>query len=195
LENTRPSDEDHLLVQSILDREDEEAFGRLFDKYRDPVYNFSFRYLGNAEDAADCTQEVFIKVHINMERFRFESKFSTWLYSIVRNNCLNMIRSRKRRSFDQAEGVEAGFLHNVSTEERNGPDELLHRQEIEVVFQEGLSLLKHNQKMAVILRDIEGRSYEEISDITGLRLGTVKSTLARARFRMAEHLKKFGDEH
>jgi RNA polymerase sigma-70 factor (ECF subfamily) len=191
LENQDHANEDLLLIRSVIEGKDEQAFSRLVDRYSDLVYTFSYRYLGNAEDAADCTQEVFIKVFRSIGRFRFQAKFSTWLYAIVRNSCYNMMRARKTRPVRSEEivGYEPG------TSKQESPDDILNRQEINKAFQRGLNRLNHRQKTVIILRDIEGRSYEEISEITGIKLGTVRSTLARARFQMTESLKQFRNEY
>lgn len=183
------TDIDQTDIKLFLKTNDSSAFERLLLKYQDQVYNFCYRYLGNEADASDCTQEIFIRLFENLHRFRFESKFSTWFYRITLNTCKNMKSSKAYRVHQEAvrendsEEVPNGKLQ-IANNDPN-PQEILQITELKNIFQMALDQLKGKQKTVLILRDLEGRSYEEIASITSLKLGTVRSTLNRARLKVA----------
>lgn len=189
-------DPDFSLVHAFIENRENEAFNRLVLRYQDRVFNFCSRFLGNDEDAMDCSQEIFIKVYNNLDGFRFASRFSSWIYRIMLNTCNEMVRSKAFRqrertiSRDKSPGrtkISALRDNNYSA----NPEHLLFIKQVNQAFQDSLDTLKPVQKSLVILRDLEGRSYEEISGITGLKTGTLKSKLARARYKMAEQLKDY----
>jgi RNA polymerase sigma-70 factor, ECF subfamily len=172
-----------------------EAFDKLVLRYKDRVFNLCYRTLGDYDEANDCAQETFVKVYRSLKDFRFEAKFSTWLHAVAANTCRNRLKSleyryrSKRVRIDPTGEKDAG----------NSPMELadpapsalteLARQEQDVALQKAIDTLTRDHKVVVILRDVEGLSYEAIADITGYSLGTVKSKLARARRRLSELLK------
>lgn len=189
--NYRKKDPDAALIDAFIGRDNKDAFEKLFDRYQDTVYGFCYRFLGNEDDAADCTQEIFISVYRGLVKFGYRSLFSTWLYRITINACYDAARARSKRMvtgpFDQMEHkIGAGFHASPPD-----PEKILAAKEINEAFQGGLSRLKKSQRTMIILRDLEGRSYEEIGALAGMKPGTVRSTLARARYRMAEHLKDY----
>jgi RNA polymerase sigma-70 factor (ECF subfamily) len=182
------------LVKAFLE-DDKNAFDQLILLRKKMVFNLCYRFLGNYEDAADCAQEVFLKVFRSLKKFRFESNFTTWLYRITVNTCKNKLSSldyrlrfKKMRinnnkpTLDAPQSVEIG-------DETYSPDSSLKRKEISQLIQESVNKLPTTQKMVVVLRDMEGRSYEEIVQVTGLKLGTVKSKLSRARQELRERLR------
>jgi RNA polymerase sigma-70 factor (ECF subfamily) len=178
-----PSDEDARFI-AALRRRDEPAFNQLVLRYQDRVHNICFRLLGSHEDAREVAQETFVSVFTQIESFRGDSQLGTWVYRIATNHAKNRIKylarrhDRKRTSIeDLAESVSDGRLSARVAR----PDEELDGRQLEAFLQAELAALDEEQRVVVVLRDIEGLSYEEVSEVTGLNLGTVKSRLHRAR--------------
>jgi len=187
---------ERLLVRRLRDR-DEKAFREMVEEYRERVYGLTYRMLGNQEEAEDVAQEVFITVFKSIDSFRGDSKLSTWLYRITANHCKNRIKylarrhDRKQAEFDEevARGPAAGAVAAPTVQKR--PDEELQGAQLQVVLQEAIEALDDEQRLLVVLRDIEELSYEEICEITGLALGTVKSRIHRARVTLRKKLAKY----
>jgi len=181
-------DIDRSEIIRFTEENDVAAFERLILRHQDRIYNFCCRYLGNDADASDCTQEVFIRLYQNLHLFRFESKFSTWLYRITLNTCKNMTGSKTYRVQQSAQNINNDKLahsqYSIANSQPN-PEEILQGQELSNILQNAIDRLKGKQKTVLILRDLDGHSYEEIAIITGLKLGTVRSTLNRARLKVA----------
>ena len=177
------NDPDSPFVQSYRDHHDRKSFEVLYDKYRHGIYNYCCRYLGDEDEAADCTQEIFIRVFRHIGSFRHKSLFSTWLYRIALNNCHSYAASLKRRRMN-TEIDHTDRLHEPSPD----PAKALSGKEAMEAFHAALLKLKETQRCLIILRDLEGKSYEEIARINRMNLGTVRSTLARARYKMADYL-------
>jgi RNA polymerase sigma-70 factor (ECF subfamily) len=180
------SDEDALLVKAFQ-KGDRKAFDELVIRHKDRIFNLCYRFLGDFEEANDSAQEAFVKAYGSLKSFRLESAFLTWLYRVAVNTCKNKLGSRAFRanrktvSLDNPGNDKDGFL---PVEIQNGnPSPLARMEEKEkmVLLQKALDTLSEEFKMAVTLRDMEGLSYEQIAEITGLNLGTVKSRIARAR--------------
>jgi RNA polymerase sigma-70 factor (ECF subfamily) len=180
------SGEDALLIKAFQ-RGDKKAFDQLVIRHKDRIFNLCYRFLGDYEEANDSAQEAFVKAYGSLKTFRLESAFSTWLYRIAVNTCKNKLGSsghkakRKTVSLDNPGNNEDGPL---PMEIQNGsPSPLARMEEKERMrlVQTALDTLPTEFKMVVALRDIEGLSYEDIAEITGLNLGTVKSRIARAR--------------
>ena len=186
--------EDEMLVTDFL-TDKSGAFDRLVLKYRDMVFNSCYRMLGDYDDANDCAQDIFIKVFKNLKSFKFNSSFSTWLYRIVTNSCKNRLASldyRMKQKKIRIDGPDNPGDGTNKIEISNGsfsPEAVYEKKETFKIIQDAINTLPGNQKVLVLLRDIEGRSYSDISDITGLKLGTVKSKLARARNTLKDKLK------
>ena len=191
-------DPDINLVKRIQESGDKDAFNTLYDRYINKVYNFCLAFTGDDDDAKDCTQEVFIRVYRSIGKFRSDAKFNTWLYRIINNTCKDMVKKvsyRKRMVSSDSEGwdTQGGSLDDPVS---NYPDPYveLTRKEMREQFLSALKKLKPAFRRILILRDIEGRSYEEISEITGRNPGTVRSSLARGRHRIATYLKAYRNE-
>jgi len=170
------------------------AFERLVIKYQDRIFNLCFRFLGDRQEAEDVAQEVFIKVFKALKRFRSESSFYTWIYRITVNTCKNRIksldyrRSKKNITLDD----EKDTKHNsesFASGTGNIPDQIIEKKERIKLIQNAIEDLNYDHRAVIILRDIEGFSYDEISEITGHKLGTVKSKISRARNDLREKLK------
>jgi len=170
-----------------------EAFDALMIKYKDMVFNLCYRILGDYDDANDCAQETFIKVYRSVKNFKFKSSLSTWIYRIAVNTCKNHLSSATRRIQMKAvrlgnparEGEPSLEIRDAS----QNPASLFERGEKQRAIQRAIESLPPRKRILVVLRDVEGKSYEEIARITGMKGGTVKSTLARAREQLRKQLK------
>ena len=182
------------LLRRLRDR-DERAFRELIDEHRDRVFNITYRMLGNRAEAEDVAQEVFITVFKQIENFRGDSKFSTWLYRVTVNHCKNRIKYLSRRhSRDQDELDETSQQQNSAVNgapvRAKNPDKALESMQMEQLLQEAIASLDDEQRAVVILRDVEDLSIEEICEITGLPDGTVKSRLHRARLVLRKKMQR-----
>ncbi len=183
---------DELMIRSFLEGESR-AFDRLVVKYKDMIFNLCIRILNDYDEADDCSQETFIKAYYNLKDFRFQSSFLTWLYRIAINTCKNRLSSRERRFHktsvrmgDKSEGKRD--LAEVGDHSYD-PGMLFEKNEQKRQIDHAIGSLPRDLRILVILRDLEGRSYEEISQATGTNIGTVKSRLARARSQLRDFLR------
>ncbi len=185
--------EDTILIEAFQ-KGDKVAFDKLVLKHTKRVFNLCFRLLGDYEEANDSAQETFIRVYRALRKFRFEAAFSTWLYRIAVNTCKNKLKSaayrQKKRtvSWDNPISSHSPTVLEVQEESQSPAIELEKKERMRVI-QEAINALPPEHKEVVTLRDIEGLSYEEIAEITGLSLGTVKSRLARARSDLRKRLR------
>ncbi|MCI0569576.1 MAG: sigma-70 family RNA polymerase sigma factor [Myxococcaceae bacterium] len=184
-ERETASPEHHFITR--LRRRDPDAFEQLVRQHQDRLFDFCTRMLGDRLEAEDLVQEIFVTVHQNLGRFREDARLSTWLFRITRNHCINRLKYLRRRGRGRTEDVsdvsEAELCQAAGAPE--APDEALGAAHARAQVQSALQHLAPEQRVLVALRDIEGLSYEEIVDITGVQLGTVKSRLHRARERLA----------
>lgn len=170
------------------------AFDELVLSHKDKVFNLCYWFVGDYQDANDLAQDVFFKTFKALKNFRFESAFSTWIYRIAVNTCKNRLKSfqyRLKKKFVHLNNTAAA-KNNPGVEiadESSSPEIELGRKEKSRLIQTAINSLPTGKKAVVVLRDIEGLSYEEISSVTGFNLGTVKSKLARARQDLREKLK------
>jgi RNA polymerase sigma-70 factor (ECF subfamily) len=184
------------LLIGRLKKRDEQAFNEIVRLYRDKVFSVVYRMIGSRPEAEDIAQDVFITVFKTVDTFRGESKFQTWLLRIAANQCKNRIKYLARRPTDanglgDAGEVPAGDHGGPPvTGHIDGPDTLMEAAEIEALMQRAIASLPEDQRLLVILRDVEELSYEEIGEITGLPEGTIKSRLHRARMAIKEELDK-----
>lgn len=171
------------------------AFDQLVLRYKDRIFNLCYRSLGDYQEAYDTAQEIFIKVYKNLHSFRSEASFLTWLYTIAGNTCKNRLKSLEYRYRSKKVSLNNPYNQENGNEERDIEDEsgsplvALEEKEKMKIIQGAIDSLPAEQKLVVILRDIEGLSYDEIINITGHRSGTVKSKLARARLALREKLR------
>lgn len=170
---------------------DQRAFEDLVLRYEKRVYNLAFRMAGNADDAGDLAQEAFVRVYTALPNFRGQSSFATWLYRIATNVCLDELRRRGRQpvlSLDQPVVMDEGPVARQTVDPAAGPLEELERSEVSAAVQQGISSLQPEHRAVLVLRDIQGLSYDEIAEALQCSLGTVKSRLNRARLALRERL-------
>lgn len=182
------------IIEDIL-AGDFNAFEDIVRAYEKNVYNIALRMSGSREDALDISQEAFLKAYRSLRSFRGESKFSVWLYRIVSNTALDYLRTRARRAADslsvEDESGESAEL--AIADESQSPETLLERKLTREALQRGLNSLPEDQRKILLLREIEGFSYEEIGKILSIESGTVKSRIFRARKKLCEFLASDGN--
>ncbi len=169
------------------------AFEELILQHEKIVYNVALRMMNHSEDARDISQEVFLKAYRSLGNFDERSAFSTWLYRITHNTCIDEIRKRKnKQTYSLEEELESdeGSMQRQIADEGDTPEESLIREEKKSEILQALDILSEEHKMAIILRDIKGLSYEEIAEIQELSLGTVKSRISRARNQLKAEILK-----
>jgi RNA polymerase sigma factor (sigma-70 family) len=184
------ADEERRLVEAAQ-RGDVESFNALVRLYDGRVYNLCYRMLGDADSAADAAQDAFLSAFRNLRSFRGGS-FRSWMLRIATNTCYDTLRARKRRpavslDMDVDDEDDPSPLQIADTAE--SPDDFALRRELAAAIQRGLTTLPDEQRIVLILSDIQGLAYEEIAQITDANLGTVKSRLSRGRARLREVLK------
>ncbi len=176
-------------------RGDLDAFEELVEKYKQPVMNLIYRSLQDATEAEDLAQNVFVQVFKSADRYQVSAKFTTWLYTIARNLCLNEIRRRSRHPADslnatRSDNEDEPLRQFEDTRTFSAPDTLLHG-ELEAKIQEALSELPENQRTAILLFREEELSYEDIAKIIGCSLSATKSLIHRGRETLKHRLKPY----
>ncbi len=175
---------------------DVDAFEMLIKGHEKKAFNIAYRFLKNPEDAEDITQEAFIRAFNNIKKFKGQSSFSTWLYRIITNTCIDFVRTRQNKlteSIDKSVQYNGDEMELQIPTDKNNPETILEQNEITGLMQKMLNKLPDDQKLALILRDIQGFSYDEISQITDVSLGTVKSRINRARLALKELILEKGE--
>jgi RNA polymerase sigma-70 factor (ECF subfamily) len=182
-----PTSASDRVLLARLRRHEPGAFEAVVRLHQDRVYDFCVRMLADKEEAFDLTQEIFLAVHQNVERFRADAKLGTWILRIARNHCLNRIKYLKRRGRGQSDELSESNEVAVcdSLGGSSSPHEVVVRKREQQLVHQAIELLDEEQRSLVILRDVEGLTYEEIMEITELPGGTVKSRLHRAREKLA----------
>ena len=169
-------------------RGDGRAFSMLIENHERFVFNVVYRITGNAEDARDVSQEAFIKAFKNFESYDESSAFSTWLYRIAVNTAIDYIRKRKK---ENSISFEDYIVDEKNQKGDSGIEEKVISKEGVKNIISAVNMLDDEFKTVIVLRDMEGMDYKEISDITGLPLGTVKSRLSRGRGKLRQMIEKF----
>ncbi|MBR4953960.1 MAG: sigma-70 family RNA polymerase sigma factor [Oscillospiraceae bacterium] len=188
---------DELELQTIekVRRGDADAFGYLVEKHQKLVYNLALKMLGNPEDAEDAAQEAFIKAYRSIESFRGESKFSVWLYKLTNNVCLDMLRKKREATVSlSVEDENGGDDAEIEIADgRFSPDEVYEKKEMREALRKGLSELEDDFRSVLVLREVNGLSYDEIAQTLSLDPGTVKSRIFRARKKLCTILTRDGN--
>jgi len=173
---------------------DEQAFEQLVRQYERRVYTTALRLVGNPDDAYDISQEAFIRVYRSLKGFKGEAKFSTWIYRIVSNLCIDFNRRSKRINQISLEYDDEEEQFEIPVpDDRYDPSKEFDRREIAHAIEEALSCLTHEHREIFILRELNGLSYAEIADIMRIEEGTVKSRLFRAREKLRLALLRGGN--
>jgi RNA polymerase sigma-70 factor (ECF subfamily) len=178
--SSTPSTDDHLLVRQIQ-KGSQSAFDELVKRYYGSAYNMVAHSVRTHEEREDLIQEIFIKVYKNINKFRFQASFSTWLFRITRNMLID--RSRKKSliqvSMESEEGVAT--IGERIEDNRANPEAQSMESDADSALRNALMKLDDDHKQILILREMEGLSYRELTEVLGINMGTVKSRLARAR--------------
>ena len=170
------------------------AFEALFRKYQTYVYNISLGMLGNGEDAADVTQETFLRLHRNLESFRGDSSFSTWLYRVAVNLCITELRRRRRSRFQFLDDLKHEEDGTLVDEPSVHPDEAIQQAEERRVVHKVLGMLPPDYRAIMVLRHFQQLAYEEIAEVLGLSLSQVKTRLFRARKMFKDRFEAFAGD-
>jgi RNA polymerase sigma-70 factor (ECF subfamily) len=181
--------DDSMLVARFLAGE-RRAFTELADRYHVRLMNFIQRTIGDRERAEDLVQETFIRVYRHLHRFDQTKKFSTWVYTIAGNLAKNELRNRSRNPLVLFQTIKKNWDadHRPLEWEDNTyrPDDLYRKRHLKEMIDGAVAQLPEHHRMVFVLREMEGKTYEEIAEITGVNLGTVKSRLNRARNNFAQ---------
>ncbi len=187
-------EQEKVLIQKSK-KDDGQAFEELISPYQKKVLNLAYRMLGNVSDAEDAAQEIFIKVFRSLYSFNEQSAFSTWLYKVATNVCLDILRKRKRQN-----GGALISINRYSSQDDEyelpiedgapSPYEEAQKKEAMRALKSALDLLSEEQRAVIVMRDINGLSYEEIADVMECSLGTIKSRINRSRLALRKLLEK-----
>ncbi|HEY0970069.1 MAG TPA: sigma-70 family RNA polymerase sigma factor [Gemmatimonadales bacterium] len=181
--------DDTAVVSAFLEGE-ERAFQELVERYQTRLLNFIYRTIGDREKAEDLVQEVFIRVYRHLHRFDRSKKFSTWIYTIASNLAKNELRNRSRNPLVLFQTIRKNWQEDdrpLQFEDHTmRPDDLYRKRHLRELVESSVSQLPAHHREVFVLRELEGKSYEEIAEITSTNLGTVKSRLNRARTSFAE---------
>ncbi len=184
---------DHELV-ALAQKGNEKAYRELLGRYQRPVFSLIYRMLRDREQSEDLAQETFVRVFNNIDRYDPKYKFSSWIFKIATNLTIDHIRKKEvatvsidgSRYAVTADEIEASTITVASSDEN--PEELLEAKELGESIEEAIGALRAEYRTAILLRHVEGREYQEIADIMGLPLGTVKTFIHRARHELRDKL-------
>jgi RNA polymerase sigma-70 factor (ECF subfamily) len=184
---------DDLNLINRFKNSDASAFDEIIFKYQDKIYNLCRHILGNAHDAEDAAQDVFLKAYQHLNKFRPESSLHTWLYRIAVNTCIDY---RRKPLFESLfKNSKEGDVFVVDQPfDSPSPEKLYESKEIGNAIQFALGRLSEKLRTVILLKEIEGLSYEEISEVLDVSIGTVKSRISRAREELKKLLKKFREQ-
>lgn len=178
--------EDSLCIERFL-AGDAEGFTMLVRKYQDRVLNIVYSLIGKDRESEDIMQEVFLKVYHSLSSFKQRSQFSTWLYRIVVNTAYDFLRKRKNFVSDEVAMEKSATIYD-------SPADALLKKEKEAILEKVLANIPLKYRTALVLKDIEGLSYSQISEVLGCSIGTVESRIYRARQFLKEGLLKLGGD-
>ncbi len=194
--NSMPSQKlsDHELIEATKGG-DEAAFGEIMNRYRNPLTNYLYRFLNDYEEAVDLAQETFVRVYFAIDRYHTQFAFSTYIYRIATNLAISEIRRRKRRRLLSLTGLfqteDDSSVEFQPPDTRILADDELVEEERDRTIARAIAALPEKYRVPVILRDIEGKSYDEVAEIMELGLGTTKSRISRGRGLLKEKLEHY----
>ncbi len=189
---TELSDEE--LISEFQQNNTIQAFEILVQRYKNPLTNFVYRFLGDYEACSDVVQETMIKFYRNKDSYKSIAKFSTWIYTIAGNLARSEYKRRRRRNIFSINSFGEGNENFEVPDERYRPDVITDSGIKDKIIQDALLKISHAYREAVILRDIQELSYEEIAEIMGIEVGTVKSRINRGRAQLQKLLKDIYNE-
>lgn len=177
-------------IQQVL-KGDQDAYGEIVEIYKDKVYQLSYRMLGNRHEAEDIAQEAFIRAFINIHSFNIDLKFSTWLFRIATNLCIDRIRKKKPDYYLDAEvaGTDGLTMYSQIASKTDMPEKEIESLELEATIQREILKLPDKYRSVIVLKYIEELSLNEISEILNLPLGTVKTRIHRGREALRKQLR------
>ncbi len=182
---------DHELIEKVR-HGDESAFGEIMARYKNPITNFLYRFLNDYEEAVDLAQETFVRVYFAIDRYHTNYAFSTYIYRIASNLAISELRKRKRRSILSLTGLfqtdEDNAIEFQPPDSRPLADSDLVEDEKSRTIAKAIATLPPKYRIPIILRDVEGRSYEDVATLMRLGLGTTKSRISRGRGLLKEKL-------
>lgn len=185
---------DHALIEATRGG-DELAFAEIVGRYRGPITNYLYRFLNDYEEAVDLAQETFVRVYFAIDRYHTQFAFSTYIYRIATNLAISEIRRRKRRRLLSLTGLfqteDDSTVEFQPADDRILPDAELIDDERSQTIARAISALPEKYRVPIILRDIDGKTYDEIAEIMELGLGTTKSRISRARGLLKEKLRQY----
>lgn len=185
---------DHELIEATKNG-DESAFTEIVTRYKSPLTNYLYRFLNDYEEAVDLAQETFVRVYFAIDRYHTQFAFSTYIYRIATNLAISEIRRRKRRRLFSISGLLAGEKDEATEfeipDDRALPEDELLDSERDTQIARAIAALPEKYRIPIILRDIQGRSYEEVSAVMDLGLGTTKSRISRGRALLKEKLQEY----
>lgn len=164
------------------------AFEQLIRRYERQIHRLAYRLMGNAPDASDAAQEALVKLYIRLPHFRGESAFSSWVFRVVTNQCLDELRRRKRKGHTSLEGLFSQSKGLQLPTDEAGPESLAERSELQRQVHQAIGRLPADYRAVLLLKDIEGFTYPEIAAILGCQVSLVKSRLHRARLALRQRL-------
>lgn len=165
------------------------AYNELVKRYKDRLFNFVLRYFNNAEQAEDVVQDTLIKLYTHASYYKNVAKFSTWIFTIAKNNALTELRKNKRKQTDSL-WTDDGKVIDINSKEESLESKVQNEIAIDQL-NKFLDEIPENFRMAVVLRDFQELSYEEISTILEIPIGTIKSRINRGRIQLAQKMKHF----
>ena len=180
---------DEELIKEFQDNNTLAAYEILVKRYKDPLMNFVYRFVGDRDICTDIVQETMIKFYLNKDSYKSFAKFSTWIYTIAGNLAKNELKRRRRRNILSINNNDDEKSFQIEDKSFQSPDKATDSEIKNGIIQKALLKVKPVYREVVILRDIQDLSYEEISEITGLAIGTVKSRINRGRAYLQKLLK------
>ena len=178
---------DELLLKRAQ-KGDSEAFEELLSEYEKSIYNLALKIMCHREDAMDMTQNAILRIYQSLSKFRGDSSLSTWIYRITTNICLDELRKRKHQSVSMEQLAEKGIL---LADQAPSPHKAAEANQIREIVNEAIASLDEQSRAVLVLRDIKGLAYEEITQILQCEMGTMKSRLNRARIKLAKLLEPY----
>ena len=188
-------------VEDLVERAkagDRPAFGQLVEVYQDKIYGYVSRMLGDPDEAEDVAQETFVRAYRSLPHFRGAASFHTWLYRIASNLAIDVARRNRRQStgnfsLDEPLESEEGDYEREIADESGSPEQLAAQREMQELVRQAVAELPEKLRAVVVLYELQGESYEDIAEILGCPLGTVKSRLFNARSQLKDMLEQLVD--